>query len=163
MDNNQEIKNIHEFDFDMICDYFSSTLRQGPGGDEQTLQALKAIGNLSGVEKIADIGCGTGSSTLILAQNTTAKITAIDLFPTFLTKLQNRVKEGGINPERVQTQVADMRCLDFKNEEFDVIWSEGAIYNIGFKRGIEEWKKYLKKRRFPCRDRRLLAHRRAPR
>ncbi|MGA1561585.1 MAG: SAM-dependent methyltransferase, partial [Gammaproteobacteria bacterium] len=26
----------------------------------------------------------------------------------------------------------------------DVIWSEGAIYNIGFERGVREWKRFLK-------------------
>jgi SAM-dependent methyltransferase len=35
--------------------------------------------------------------------------------------------------------------LPFQNEEFDLIWCEGAIYNIGFERGLNEWRKYLKK------------------
>jgi SAM-dependent methyltransferase len=30
------------------------------------------------------------------------------------------------------------------DEEFDLIWSEGAIYNIGFERGLNEWRKFLK-------------------
>jgi len=34
--------------------------------------------------------------------------------------------------------------LPFQAEELDLIWSEGAIYNIGFERGINEWRKYLK-------------------
>lgn len=38
-----------------------------------------------------------------------------------------------------------MAALPFAVNEFDVIWSEGAIYNIGFKRGMEEWRKYLKR------------------
>ncbi|MBN2828563.1 MAG: SAM-dependent methyltransferase, partial [Tissierellales bacterium] len=29
-------------------------------------------------------------------------------------------------------------------EELDLIWSEGAIYNIGFERGLREWRRYLK-------------------
>jgi SAM-dependent methyltransferase len=37
-----------------------------------------------------------------------------------------------------------MDKLPFKNEELDLIWSEGAIYNIGFERGINEWRKFLK-------------------
>ena len=37
-----------------------------------------------------------------------------------------------------------MDALPFQNEEFDLIWSEGAIYNIGFERGITEWRKFLK-------------------
>ena len=38
-----------------------------------------------------------------------------------------------------------MDNLPFQEEEFDLIWSEGAIYNIGFERGLKEWRKYLKK------------------
>jgi len=37
-----------------------------------------------------------------------------------------------------------MDNLPFKNEELDLIWSEGAIYNIGFERGLNEWRKFLK-------------------
>ncbi len=38
-----------------------------------------------------------------------------------------------------------MDNLPFHDEELDLIWSEGAIYNIGFERGLNEWKKFLKK------------------
>jgi SAM-dependent methyltransferase len=37
-----------------------------------------------------------------------------------------------------------MERLPFEEGEFDVIWSEGAIYNIGFQKGVKEWKRYLK-------------------
>ena len=37
-----------------------------------------------------------------------------------------------------------MEDLPFDNEEFDIIWSEEAIYNMGFKAGIRKWKDYLK-------------------
>ena len=37
-----------------------------------------------------------------------------------------------------------MDNLPFSENEFDLIWSEGAIYNIGFNNGIKNWKKYLK-------------------
>jgi len=38
MDN--EHKTIHEFDFSLICEYFSGLERQGPGSPEVTIQAL---------------------------------------------------------------------------------------------------------------------------
>ena len=37
-----------------------------------------------------------------------------------------------------------MDQLPFHREELDLIWSEGAIYNIGFERGLKEWKEFLK-------------------
>lgn len=37
-----------------------------------------------------------------------------------------------------------MDSLPFPDEEFDVIWSEGAVYNMGFEKGISYWKRFLK-------------------
>ena len=37
-----------------------------------------------------------------------------------------------------------MDDLSFEKDEFDLIWSEGAIYNIGFEDGLKNWKDYLK-------------------
>ena len=37
-----------------------------------------------------------------------------------------------------------MDALPFRAGELDLIWSEGAIYNIGFERGLNEWREYLK-------------------
>ena len=42
-----ENKSIHEFDFNLICEYFASVERQGPGSREVTLKALSFIDNLN--------------------------------------------------------------------------------------------------------------------
>ena len=60
-----ENKSIHEFDFNLICEYFSSVERQGPGSPEVTLKALDFIENLSVQSRIADLGCGTGTKQLL--------------------------------------------------------------------------------------------------
>jgi ubiquinone/menaquinone biosynthesis C-methylase UbiE len=44
----------------------------------------------------------------------------------------------------VKGVVGDMKDLPFHEQELDLIWSEGAIYNIGFNRGLNEWRKFLK-------------------
>src|SRR5574344_438587 len=135
--------NIHDFDFELICSYFASLKRQGPGSDDQTMKALSFIENLDKSSYIADLGCGSGSQTIVLAQNTKAKITAIDLFPTFINLLNDNVSKLNLS-SKVKGIVASMDNLPFKEEEFELIWSEGAIYNIGFERGLKEWRKYLK-------------------
>ena len=38
-----ENKSIHEFDFSLICEYFSSVERQGPGSAETTIKALSFV------------------------------------------------------------------------------------------------------------------------
>ncbi|MBF0407492.1 MAG: class I SAM-dependent methyltransferase [Candidatus Riflebacteria bacterium] len=139
-----ENKTIHEFDFELICEYYSSIERQGPGSPEVTLKALSFIENLTADSRIADIGCGTGGQTMVLARHTPGHVTAIDLFPSFIN-LFNLSAEKLKLQDRVKGIVGSMDNLPFQNEELDLIWSEGAIYNIGFERGLKEWHKFLKK------------------
>lgn len=133
---------IHEFDFNLICEYFSSISRQGPGSKETTLKALGFIKGLNKKSKIADIGCGTGGPTMALAKGTEANIVGVDIFPGFINIFN---KNFGKIKNRVKGIVGTMDKLPFKNEEFDVIWSEGSVYNIGFEKGLKEWKKFIKK------------------
>ncbi|CDG65110.1 MAG: hypothetical protein PWQ15_615 [Methanobacterium sp.] len=134
---------IHEFDLDIIYDYFSNTKRQGPGSPEITLRALSFIDCLTTKSKIADIGCGTGGQTMVLAENTKGQITGVDLFPDFIKQLNQKAENMGLQ-NRVKGIVGNMEDLHFQEEELDLIWSEGAIYNIGFERGLRQWRKFLK-------------------
>lgn len=140
----EESKNINDFDFDLICEYFSQFERQGPGSIEVTIKALSFIDNLKPESKIADIGCGTGGQTMVLAQNAPGQITAIDLFSKFIDQLNARAAQLNLQ-DRIKGIQGSMENLPFQEEELDLIWSEGAIYNIGFEKGLNEWKKYLKK------------------
>lgn len=131
-------------DFDLLIDLHQNNLRQGPGSDAMTQKALSFIDladkpNL----KIADIGCGTGAQTLTLAQHTQGQITAVDLFPVFLEKLNERVQEKGLS-DRITTLARSMDELSFEEETFDLLWSEGAIYIMGFEKGVRDWKRFLK-------------------
>jgi ubiquinone/menaquinone biosynthesis C-methylase UbiE len=131
-------------DHQLLIDLHKSANRQGPGGDAESEKAL----NLAMIDrgeplKVADIGCGTGASTLLLARLLEARITAVDFLQDFLEVLEGRAKNMGLS-EKVTTLCCSMDNLPFGNEEYDVIWSEGAIYNIGFEKGVKDWKRYLK-------------------
>lgn len=118
--------------------------RQGPGGDAETRMAI-ALSGLSPSDdlRIADIGCGSGASTLLLARHLDARVTALDLIPEFLTRLENDAEAAGL-AERIETQQASMDALPFAEAALDAIWSEGAIYNLGFETGVAAWRRYLK-------------------
>lgn len=138
-----EIKTIHEFDLELICEYFSNLERQGPGSPEITIKALSFIDNLNDQSRVADIGCGSGGQTMVIAQHAPGNITGIDLFPVFIDLFNQNAEKLGFQ-DRVTGIVGSMDDLSFKDKELDLIWSEGAIYNIGFERGLNEWRKFLK-------------------
>ncbi len=131
-------------DLALLIDLHRNASRQGPGGDVETAQAIKLSGLTQGKKlRIADIGCGTGASTLVLAKELDAVITAVDLLPDFLTELEQRaVNEGAA--AKIKTLAASMEDLPFDGNMFDAIWSEGAIYNIGFENGIQAWRPFLR-------------------
>lgn len=131
-------------EFDLLIDLHRGLERQGPGSENDTLKALGSIDFPVGKKiKVADIGCGTGGQTLTLAENIDGHISAVDLFPQFLSELDQRARKRGLN-ERITCLEQSMDALTFQKDEFDMIWSEGAIYIIGFENGIKQWKNFLK-------------------
>ncbi|MEH6306802.1 class I SAM-dependent methyltransferase [Olivibacter sp. CPCC 100613] len=128
-----------------IVDFFKDNERQGPGCEEATLRALGLVGDSNYFEHILDIGCGTGAQTMILAQKTNAQVFAVDLLADFLEVLKERATWWGVQ-DRITTHKAAMEDLPFQKEFFDVIWSEGAIYHIGFEKGLRQWRELLKRR-----------------
>ena len=131
-------------DFQLLVDLHKRAKRQGPGGDVETRKAIDiAMLDPSVPLKVADIGCGTGASTIQLARLLNAKITAIDFLPEFIEVLKGNAKNEGLS-KKINPLVCSMENLQFDDEEYDVIWSEGAIYNVGFEKGINDWRRFLK-------------------
>jgi len=129
----------------LLVDLHRDGPRQGPGSDAETLRALELtrLDRAAGL-RVADIGCGTGASTLVLArQLLAAEIVAVDLSPVFLEVLAERAREAGL-AGRIETMVGSMDSLPFAAESLDLIWSEGAIYNMGFAAGLASWRSFLR-------------------
>lgn len=131
-------------DYQLLIDLHKRAKRQGPGGDAETRMAINLAGLSSSAPlKIADIGSGTGASTLLLARTLNAQITAVDFLPDFTEVLKANAEKEGLS-KKIDPLVCSMDSLPFDEEEYDVIWSEGAIYNMGFENGINDWQRFLK-------------------
>ena len=131
-------------EYQLLIDLHKRAKRQGPGGDAETQKAIDlAMLDQSAPLKVADIGCGTGSATMLLARSLNAQITAVDFLPDFIEILKTKAENEGL-AEKINPLVCSMDKLEFANEEFDVIWSEGAIYNMGFENGVKNWRRFLK-------------------
>lgn len=130
---------------DLLIDLHRDNPRQGPGGDAQIGLALHLTGlDASRPWVVADIGCGTGAATLALARRLPqATITAVDFLAPFLAKLRERAHTAGVD-RRITPLEASMDALPFGDGQFDLLWSEGAIYHMGFENGVRSWRRFLK-------------------
>ncbi len=117
--------------------------REGPGNLESTARAFGLLQKLPDHPRILDIGCGPGKQTLHLARLSKGEIHAVDLYGQYLEQLRFQVKMQGLE-HQIFLHQQDMASLGFERESFDAIWAEGAIYIIGFEKGLELWKPLLK-------------------
>lgn len=129
----------------LLIDLHQANPRQGPGDDEQTALALRLTGlDPAAPLTVADIGCGTGASTLALAGLLPqSRVTAVDFLAPFLARLQHRCEAAGVS-SHVTPLEASMESLPLGEGQFDLLWSEGAIYNMGFENGVKSWRRFLK-------------------
>jgi cyclopropane fatty-acyl-phospholipid synthase-like methyltransferase len=97
-----------------------------------------------GRPKILDIGCGYGAQTRALAQLTGGRIVAVDNHQPFVDEINHWAVGKGCGA-RIRAVCASMDDLPFREGEFDIIWSEGAIDIMGFEKGLAAWQKFLKK------------------
>ncbi len=80
--------------------------------------------------------------TITLAKLSQGQITAMDNHQSFLDQLNASAIREGVS-DRIKTSKGDMFNLQFEKCSFDLIWCEGAIFIIGFEKGLREWRPLL--------------------
>lgn len=117
--------------------------REGPGSYRSMLKALSLLPNLPPNPSILDVGCGPGTQTIALAKDTGGKTIAVDTHQPFLDRLAHQARSAGL-AQRIEVMNMSMSALAFPPESFDLIWSEGAIYIMGFAQGLRAWRPLVK-------------------
>ncbi|WP_419833324.1 MerR family transcriptional regulator [Endozoicomonas atrinae] len=120
---------------------FDTLDRWGPGSEAETLKALAQVP--ASPQTILELGCGKGIATTVLAQNSSAQITAVDNDEPALTRLMERANDAGV-AERIATCCASMTDLPFEPESFDLIWAESCAYVMGTTNALKQWRNLLK-------------------
>lgn len=128
---------------EMFWTVHSGLKREGPGDEASARHAFAAIHGLPPRPSVLDVGCGPGGQTLTLAALTDGTITAVDNHQPFLDDLAVAAAEQGF-AGRIRPLNASMADLPFDGETFDLIWSEGAAYLMGFAEAVAAWRPLLK-------------------
>lgn len=129
-------------DWDIFFDIHKDLPRQGSGRDEYTQQAFNLIPPIA-YPHILDIGCGPGLQTVKLAHLTNGMITAIDIHQPYLDQLKQTAEKENVI-DRITILKKSMINMDFPHNSFDIIWSEGSIFIVGFEQGLNDWKQFIK-------------------
>ena len=128
---------------DYFIELFGALPRAGPGDNASTRKAFEMMDYLPSEPRVLDIGCGPGVQTVELLRLSRGTVVALDLLPQMISRVRKAAEYAGF-ADRLETVQADMNDMAFEPSSFDVIWSEGAIYFIGFEMGLAKVKEFVK-------------------
>ena len=126
-----------------LFEFFEAMPRQGPGSEAVTRALYQRIRPLlPSVPVAADMGCGSGAAGLVLAAEG-AVVTGVDVHRPFLETFEEAAAERGLSSS-VATRRASMTESGLEAASLDLIWSEGAVFTVGFETALSVFKALLK-------------------
>lgn len=116
--------------------------RKGPGDADFSRNILSNLAPLPLKPRIADLGCGSGAGALLLAAYYQSIVRAVDSSAIFIDELKAHAKQLGLEDLIIPIH-GDMAKLDWSVGSVDLLWSEGAAYNLGFEQALRIWRPLL--------------------
>ncbi len=130
--------------WEVFFEVYESLPRQGPGSRACAERALALCRELPPAPTVLDLGCGVGGQTLHLAALLSdGPIVALDNHAPSIERLRAAVAERGLSG-RVRPMVGDMAQPELPPASFDLVWSEGALYNIGIEAALRVCRSLLR-------------------
>lgn len=127
----------------LFLEVYGTLPRAGPGGDQHTLRALEMVPGPT-PRNVLDLGCGPGAQTVALASALPeAQLVAVDVLPSMVEEASRRLAATGVH-DRAAAIVGDMAIPPVEPGSQDMIWSEGAIYNLGVTEALVAWRPLLR-------------------
>ena len=118
-----------------FLEIYGNLPRAGPGSHECTRRAYELMPGVPDSPRILDVGCGPGVQTVDLLKISGGTVVALDYLPLMIERTRSNAERAHV-AERLELLEQDMKQMSFSPASFDVVWSEGAIYNLGFENGL---------------------------
>jgi ubiquinone/menaquinone biosynthesis C-methylase UbiE len=128
---------------DYFLQIYGTLPRAGPGSNSLTRRALELMTELPESPRILDVGCGPGMQTIELLRARSGTVLALDLMREMIVRVRASAESAGVS-DRLETLQQDMNEMSFPASSFDVVWSEGAIYFLGFEAGLRKVMPFIK-------------------
>lgn len=113
------------------------------------LSANRELAELAGIErgaKVLDAGSGLGGPSRYLADAYGCHVTGVDLAPSFVEIAKLLAERTGL-AGLVEYQVGDLLALPFPDGQFDAVWTQHVVMNIGDREGVyRECRRVLRQR-----------------
>jgi SAM-dependent methyltransferase len=129
---------------DYFIELYGCLPRGGPGDNASTRRAFEMMTDLPPEPRVLDLGCGPGMQTVELLRLCGGTVVALDLLPSMISRVVASAERAGL-ASRLEAVRADMNELPFAPSSFDVIWSEGAVYLMGFAKGLAEVRELVRR------------------
>jgi ubiquinone/menaquinone biosynthesis C-methylase UbiE len=94
-----------------------------PGGEELTRRTVAGMG-LSQAAAVADLGCGTGTTALMLARETSFRVGGVDISAS---NIERAARRPGAETVALGFHQADTCSLPFANQELDGVLAECSL------------------------------------
>lgn len=130
-------------DMEYFLEIYGKLPRAGPGSDECTKRAYELMSEVPNSPYILDIGCGPGVQTVDLLKLSSGRVLALDFLPLMIERTKDFAALANV-ADRLEVLEQDMWQMAFPAASFDVVWSEGAIYNLGFENGLKTIKNFVR-------------------
>ena len=122
-----------------LIDLHRGVGREGPGDLVFSRQILAELPPLPASPRIVDLGCGSGAGALLLTEHFGVPVTAVDLAQPFLDAMMKQAEARGL-ADRIHPLACDFADLPVEPGSVDLLWSEGAAYNLTFAGALEKWR-----------------------
>nr|WP_239541168.1 class I SAM-dependent methyltransferase [Pullulanibacillus pueri] len=111
-----------------------------PGGLPLTKTVLDFVQLKSG-ERILDVGCGTGETSVYLAKHYASDVVAVDNHPLMIARAKERIQKEAADVELLQ---ANVEHLPLKNDAFDKVLAESVTVFTNIEKTLREYHRVLR-------------------